>query len=356
MKVLILGGTGAMGKDLVKIVSQYAQQVVVTSRSRGSKESNIEFRQGNAKELSFLNKLLTEHWDVIVDFMVYKTNEFEARYNQLLDATDHYIYLSSARVYADSVAPIKESSPRLLDVINDTNYLASDEYALSKARQENILFDSPKKNWTIIRPYITYNDERLQLGVLEKESWLYSALKGRPIVFCKDIYDKHTTLTSGKDVAQGISSLLGKPQAHGEAFHITADMPISWQEVSDTYLDVLESHLPRRTQLSLQELENFLKWRTNKYQIIYDRLYNRRFDNNKINQFIDTSKFIDARTGLTECLNTFITLKPNQFKVIDWKEEAIKNKLEKTNVSPTEFLSFKQAVKYYVYRYSNFSK
>lgn len=356
MKVLILGGTGAMGKDLVKIVSQYAQQVVVTSRSRGSKESNIEFRQGNAKELSFLNKLLTEHWDVIVDFMVYKTNEFEARYNQLLDATDHYIYLSSARVYADSVAPIKESSPRLLDVINDTNYLASDEYALSKARQENILFDSSKKNWTIIRPYITYSDERLQLGVLEKESWLYSALKERPIVFCKDIYTKHTTLTSGKDVAQGINSLLGKPDAQGEAFHITADTPTSWQEVSEIYLSVLDNHLSHQPKLLLQDLETFLKWRTNKHQVIYDRLYNRRFDNSKINQFINTSEFITPHTGLSDCLNTFITEKPDKFKAINWKEEAIKNKLEKTHIPPIEFSSSKQAIKYYIYRYSNFFK
>lgn len=356
MKILILGGTGAMGKDLVKIVSQYAQQVVVTSRSTSKKTANVEFKQGNAKELSFLEQLLTSRWDVIVDFMVYKTNEFEARYKKFLEATDHYIYLSSARVYANSIEPIKENSPRLLDVTQDANYLASDEYALSKARQENLLFNSSKKNWTIIRPYITYNDERLQLGVLEKESWLYSALKGRPIVFCKDIYTKYTTLTSGKDVAQGISSLLGKPGAKGEAFHITADTPISWQEVSDIYLNVLGSHLTHPPQLLLQDLETFLKWRTNKHQVIYDRLYDRRFDNSKINQFINTSEFTNPHTGLSECLNTFITTKPDKFKAINWKEEAIKNKLEKTYIPPTEFSSLKQAIKYYIYRYSNFLK
>lgn len=52
----------------------------------------------------------------------------------------------------------------------DEDYIKTDEYALQKARQENILLGSKYKNWTIIRPYITYNKERLQLGVLEKKS------------------------------------------------------------------------------------------------------------------------------------------------------------------------------------------
>ena len=40
-----------------------------------------------------------------------------------------------------------------------------------------------------------------QLGVLEKELWLYRALNGRTIVFSKDIAEKSTTLTYGYDVA-----------------------------------------------------------------------------------------------------------------------------------------------------------
>ena len=41
--------------------------------------------------------------------------------------------------------------------------------ALQKAREENLLLKSDSRNWTIIRPYITYYDERLQLGVFEKK-------------------------------------------------------------------------------------------------------------------------------------------------------------------------------------------
>ena len=85
--------------------------------------------------------------------------------------------------YANENGRITEKSKRLLDVCTDEEYLKTDEYALTKVRQENILLSSGKKNWTIIRPYITYNVERLQLGVYEKENWLYRALHGRSIVF-----------------------------------------------------------------------------------------------------------------------------------------------------------------------------
>ena len=70
-------------------------------------------------------------------------------------------------------------------MIKDEEYLNTDEYALSKARQENILHEAGCNNWTIISPYITFSETRLQLGVLEKEDWLWRAINGYSIVFQK---------------------------------------------------------------------------------------------------------------------------------------------------------------------------
>ena len=139
--------------------------------------------------------------------------------------------MSSARVYAGSSEPIVETSPRLLDTVNDEVYLRTDEYALAKAREENLLSQSGKTNWVIVRPYITYSEIRLQLGVLEKEQWLYRAMNGRKIVFPKDIAEKMTTLTYGYDVACGIAAVAGKPAANGRAFHVTAAEAIRWSDV-----------------------------------------------------------------------------------------------------------------------------
>ena len=170
MKILVLGGTGAMGKPVVKILGARGHRVDVTTRkARNDEGDNIHYVVGNAHDMAFLENILNEKYDAILDFMVYKPEEFRDRYIKSLENTSQYVFLSSARVYADSPdALIEESSKRLLDISKDQEFLQTNEYSLAKAREENLLLKSDSRNWTIIRPYITYYDERLQLGVFEK--------------------------------------------------------------------------------------------------------------------------------------------------------------------------------------------
>ena len=273
MKILVLGGTGAMGVDLVKILGERGEDVTVTSRSeRKSAFENVQYVKGDAHDTEFLKSLLIAKYDAIVDFMVYNTEEFKARRDLLLDSTNQYLFLSSSRVYADSETPITEDSPRLLDVTTDAEYLQTDEYALTKARQENLLRESGKTNWTIIRPYITYSNQRLQLGVYEKELWLYRALHDRTIVFSKTIAEKYTTMTLGADVAIGISELIGNEKAIGEAFHITTNKAIKWDDALLIYKRVFKDVTGKEIKIKyVDEAKPIYEAMGNKYQVIYDR-------------------------------------------------------------------------------------
>lgn len=344
MKVLVLGGTGAMGVHLVNLLSGNGIDVVVTSRSERQSEGNVRYVQGNARDLEFLRTVLQERWDAIVDFMVYSTADFPKRVNLLLDATSQYVFLSSARVYAESKRPITEDSSRLLDVSQDKEFLSTDEYSLAKARQENILKQSGRENWTIIRPYITYSENRLQLGVLEKEEWLYRALHGRTIVFSSDITAKMTTLTYGLDVSKGMMSLIGKPKALGETFHITAEVPIRWDAVLALYLDVLEKHLGKRPKVKLLDLEAFLHSKPAQYQVKYDRLFDRTFDTSKITDYMDTSRFVQVRDGLVNCLEHF--LQAPQFNRLNWVAEALRDVQTGECASLIEIPGFRQKLGY----------
>lgn len=172
--------------------------------------------------------------------MSYSTAQFSKRYEAILSSTDQYIFLSSARVYAQSDKPLTEGSPRLLDVCHDADYLITDEYALAKARQEDLLRNSGKNNWTIIRPYITYSEYRLQLSCLEKESWLYRALHGRTIVISNDLLSRKTTFTYGEDVASGIVSVIGNCESLGKSYHITNNEAHTWEEILSIYLTAIE--------------------------------------------------------------------------------------------------------------------
>lgn len=280
--------------------------------------------------------------------MVYSTTDFNNRVYSLLGSTSQYLFLSSARVYADSKEPIRETSSRLLDVSKDGEFLSTDEYSLAKARQENILRNSEKNNWTIIRPYITYSNQRLQLGILEKEDWLYRALNGRTIVFSEDINSRLTTMTYGLDVAKGIISLLGKPKALGETFHITSQPSYHWNEILEIYLDVLEKHLGYIPKVMLDSMDNFHSYHPATYQIKYDRLFNRKFDNSKISEYVDTHDFISTREGLKKCLEEF--LKHPSFKHINWRAEALKDRRTNEFTELSEIRGAKQKLKYLLYR------
>lgn len=345
MKILVLGGTGAMGKHLCEILSKNGNELLVTTRSRKSNDGKIKYVEGNAHDLSFLANILNEKWDCIVDFMVYNTNEFSSRVKLLLNATEQYVFLSSARVYADSRDPITEDSPRLVDICADEVYLQTDEYALSKGRQENILFNAEKKNWTIIRPYITYSEQRLQLGVFEKEEWLSLAMNSLALVFSSDIAKHTTTLTYGYDVALGIASIIGKERAIGQAFHITGDnCSIKWSDVNKLYAQVLEEN---KYPVKIYE-EDYcyrINNNTSKYQVIYDRCYDRIFDNSKISEFIDVTKFKKPEEGLRSCLEDYLNNNKQVNIVIG---EGIAKAIHKYNlkIPLSRVKSKKQKIKY----------
>ena len=303
---------------------------------------------GDAHNDAFLDTLLEKKWDVIVDFMSYSTLEFEARYKKMLDSTGQYVFLSSARVFSDKDEIISEDTPRLLDVCHDKDYLISDEYALAKARQENKLLETNRNNYTIVRPYITYNWNRFQLGTLEKEYWLSRVLLNKKVVFWKDIAGHYTTMTYGEDVSKAIYMLLDNKKAYGEAFNITGEDWLKWSDIISIYTDVIEEIIGVDMEVYYEEnSHNFVKILNNTYQVKYDRLYDRKFDNSKIISACGNAlSFVNTRSGLREAIKKY---KKHDLQIetsLIW--EAYCNRLTKEK-SGYEF--GKKRIIYCLYRY-----
>ena len=351
MHILVLGGTGAMGIPLVELLSK-ENTVYVTSRRPHESAGSAKYLRGDAKKKDFLADVLSIHrWDAVVDLMVRSEKELMAYLPLFLESTEQYVFISSARVYAESGVPITEQSPRLLDISNDAEYLKTNEYALAKAREEDLLIHSGKQNYTIIRPSITYNTHRLQLGVLEKENWLYRALHGRSIVFSNDVSEKLTTMTSGDDVAKGIASIIGERAALGEVFHITCHQKsLPWSEVLAIYLEVLERHLgTRKIPVIMTDKSTNLSFQEKIYQLIYCRYFNRTFDNSKIARFCDVETFTMPEQGLSSCLSQF--LENPVFSSIDWRIEAVNDRVAGERTPLGEIPTTRGRMYYLAYRY-----
>lgn len=352
MNVLILGGTGAMGTPLIRLLANAGYEVYVTSRSdRKAQQENVHFMKGNAKEDGFLFGILSRRYDAIVDFMHYHISEFETRKQKLLTATDHYFFLSSSRVYAPSDKPLTEESPRLLDVVTDKTYLATDEYALSKGRCEDALRNSGYQNWTIIRPYITYNTERLQLSIFEKEAWLYRALRGNSIVFAKDLAEKKTTLTHGDDVAKAIQILIEQKSAYGEAVHIVGHDSMTWEDVLKLYISVIEQKTGQSVNvIMLDNSEELSKVVGNTYKWQFDRMHDRVFDSSKADSLCDRRlDYIPMKEGLAGALVEFLSV-PHDFKENNLLLGAYLDRCSEERMQ--DIGSFKRVVKYHLYRYT----
>ncbi|MDG5749563.1 NAD(P)H-binding protein [Qipengyuania sp. XHP0211] len=348
MKVLALGATGAIGSPLVDKLAASAHSIFVTTRKERPPKGNINYLQGNARDDAFLRQILKDDWDAIIDFMVYDTASFRQRMDRLLASTGQYIYLSSGRVFAQSDGPIIERSPRLLETSKDAAFLASDEYALAKARQEDLLRTSGATNWTIVRPYITFGLGRFQLGPLEKEGWLYRALRGRSIVFCREMMDKQTTLTNGRDVADMIGALAGNPAAYGEDFNLATGRAMRWSEILSLYLAAIETKTGFMPNVLLQDTQDFCEVTPSVPQVIYDRLYNRVFDPVKIGSLVDLQAMDDNRSALEA---EFLTqLETGSFSSLDGRGEALRDKAAGEWTSPAEFDRGRQKVRYLAFR------
>ena len=140
MKILILGGTGAIGTPLIAILRQNQDiQICVTSRSEHSSEENVQYLKADVLNQSELeNILMRNHWDAVIDFMIYSESVFRQRIGLLLKSTDQYFFLSSATEYSDLDEIITEKTPRLLDVTTDKELLAVKPYPINKP---NPIFD-----------------------------------------------------------------------------------------------------------------------------------------------------------------------------------------------------------------------
>lgn len=297
-KALVLGGTGAMGVYLVPELAALGYEVTVVSLDDSPfSHPHISHIKGNAKDADFLTALLTQRFDAIVDFMIYSTEEFRQRYDLLLQNTGHYIFLSTYRVYSEEF-PIKENTPRLLDVSEDRDFLATEDYALYKARQEDVLQNSRYDNWTIIRPSITYSKYRYQLVTLEAPVVVARALKGLPVVLPREALSVQATMSWAGDVGKLISRLLFNPLAYRECFTPATAEHHTWGEIAEYYRQIIGlNYVAVDTEDYLRILGGSQGAR---YQLAYDRLFHRQVDNSKVLRVtgLKQADFMPLRRGL----------------------------------------------------------
>ncbi len=280
-KILVPGGTGAMGVYLVPELLKKGYAVdVVSLDDKVSDTENLRYFKDDFCNIETAAKYLSQGYDAVVDFMIYNSTKFDERYEMFLSSTSHYIYLSTYRVYAGQY-PITEDSPRLLDVSEDEKFLTTDDYPLYKAKGEDLLRRSGKKNWTIIRPAITYSQRRFQLTTLEMPLVVGRAQKSKLVLLPEGAADCQATMSWAGDVARMISAIVLNDAAMGEAYTVSTSEHNTWRDIAEIYHELIGldyRFIPD---------DDFVRVVSGgsdaaRYQLKYDREYHRIIDNTKI--------------------------------------------------------------------------
>lgn len=138
---------------------------------------------------------------------------------------------------------------------------------------------------TIMRPSLTYGDTQIPLAV---NAWLkpYTAVnrmrQGKKVIVPGD-GTSLWVLTHNSDFAVGLIGLLGHAQAIGQAFHITSDEVLNWNQIADIVAEAAGTkaeivHIPSDFMAAAipDELGNLLG----------DKANSAVFDNAKIRRYV----------------------------------------------------------------------
>ena len=283
-KILVIGATGAMGQYLVPRLLDMGYSVdAVALDTLPLVHPNLRSSVLDGYDKNAVAEQLKNGYHGIVDFMLYGDDKmFEERIPMFLDNTDHYIFLSTYRTYANEERPIKETSPLLIDVLSpEEQALRPEDYCLYKAREERMLHASGRKNYTIIRPAITYSVGRYQLTTLEAPVLIPRIREGKTVLLPEGAMNVQATMSWAGDIATMIARLLLNPANFGETFTVATAEHHEWQEIAEYYQKLVGM------KYALIPNEDFLNvWGNgglgNRWQLEYDRMFERIMDNTKI--------------------------------------------------------------------------
>ena len=301
MKVLFIGGTGFISTAVSRMAIERGMELYLLNRGIRSTEipgahqlngdiHNPESMRNALKDLKF---------DVVVDWIAFTPDDIERDLSVFRGRTEQFVFISSASAYQKPPVNyiISESTP-LENPYWDysRNKIASEELLMKAYREE----DFPV---TIVRPSFTYNTYLpVAIGGFGCYTLADRMLKGKPIIVHGDGSSLWVN-THAEDFAIGFLGLLGNEKAIGQAFHITSDEVLTWNQIYQTIADALgvESkivHIPSYFIVTVKpEMAGGL---------FGDKTWSTVFDNSKIKSFVpDFQATIPFNVGIRRTLDWF---------------------------------------------------
>ncbi|MGA2171631.1 MAG: SDR family oxidoreductase [Sedimentisphaerales bacterium] len=238
MKVLFIGGTGIISSAVSKLAVEKGIDLYLFNRGQHSEfvPKGAKVIKGNIEDKSaFAKTLKGKTFDVVVDWRAYVPKDVEADIKLFKGSVGQYIFISSASAY---------QKPVTYWLITESTLMANPywQYSRDKIACEDRLIAEYRDNGfpvTIVRPSLTYGVTMIPAAI---NSWpkpwtiVDRMRKGKKVI----IHGDGTSLwvmTHNTDFAKGFIGLIGNIQAIGQAFHITSDEVLTWNQIYQAIAD-----------------------------------------------------------------------------------------------------------------------
>jgi len=290
MKILMIGGTGIISSACSELAIQRGMDLTILNRSVSTK---FPFPPGaqhitgdiHADDARLAGALKGQHFDAVVDWVAFTPEDIEHDLKLFSDNTGQFVFISSASAY---------QKPPAHYIITEETPLENPfwDYSRDKIAVELRLMQAYREHGfpvTIIRPSLTYGPSQIPLA---GASWQhpYTVIdrirKGKAVIIPGDGTSLWTVTWNG-DFAKGLVGLLGRQDALGEAFNITSDEVLTWNQI---YLEVGQAlGIPMNiVHIASELIAAYDPHATG--SLIGDKVNSSVFDNSKIKRFVPDFK------------------------------------------------------------------
>ncbi|MBD3307943.1 NAD-dependent epimerase/dehydratase family protein [candidate division KSB3 bacterium] len=322
MKVLLLGGTGVISREIVKLLLAANHDVVLFNR--GTKQlgfaDDVQQITGDRSDRdNFESAMQKDRFDAVIDMICFNAEDAKSTVRAFRDNTDHLIVCSSIAAYKRpyQTVPTREDAEELFDS-------PTFSYAFKKAEMERYLhaqIAAQQLPITIIRPSLTFGPGAANIGVFRQNYGIVERIRqGKPLVMFGD----GTTpwnFTFTPDLAKGFVGVLGNSKTFGQAYHITNEDRHVWE---DLYLEFgrLVGKTPRIVHIPSELL---YKAAPNLCAHLYfEKTYAGLFDNAKIKAAVPG---FEATITLHDGLQMVLEWYEREANTVDPEKEALEDRL-----------------------------
>lgn len=286
MKILFIGGTGIISSACSDLVVSRGHELFVLNRSASTMLPMAEgatLLKGDihADEAQITSLLSGHHFDAVVDYIAYSVDDIERDLRLFRDKTDQFVFISSASAY---------QKPPKIYLITEQTPLENPYWQYSRdkiACEDRLLYTYLNEGFpvTIIRPSHTYGPTQIPFGVSSwRHPWtVVDRMKRGQKVISPGDGTSLWVLTWNADFAKGLVGLLGNQKAIGEAFQITSDEALSWDQIH------LEAYHALGLEPNVVHIPSDLiaaYWPDATGSLIGDKSNSVVFDNSKIKRFV----------------------------------------------------------------------